>query len=82
MDLPPKLPQKLDLLLEALLELELWDKDLSLVELELSMEPWDIDLSLVELWDKDSDAPEGYQLATLSQARLRGWGAGSAAPAS
>ena len=27
---------------------------------------------------KDTPVPEGYQAATLSQARLRGWGAGSA----
>ena len=31
-----------------------------------------------KLWYKDSAAPAGYELATLSQARLRGWGAGSA----
>ena len=29
------------------------------------------------LWYKDSAIPQGYQPATLSQARLRGWGAGS-----
>ncbi len=32
-----------------------------------------------KLWYKDSPPPAGYQPATLSQARLRGWGAGSAA---
>ena len=32
-----------------------------------------------QLWYKDSDPPPGYQAATLSQARQRGWGAGSAA---
>ena len=32
-----------------------------------------------QLWHKDSDPPPGYQAATLSQARQRGWGAGSAA---
>ena len=31
-----------------------------------------------KLWYKDTPVPEGYQPATLSQARLRGWGAGSA----
>ena len=30
------------------------------------------------LWYKNSEVPEGYQAATLSQCRLRGWGAGSA----
>ncbi len=30
------------------------------------------------LWYKDSAVPPGYQPATLSQARQRGWGAGSA----
>ena len=32
-----------------------------------------------ELWYKDGPPPEGHQPATLSQARQRGWGAGSAA---
>ena len=31
------------------------------------------------LWYKDGPPPEGHQPATLSQARQRGWGAGSAA---
>ena len=30
------------------------------------------------LWYKNSPVPEGYQAATLSQCRTRGWGAGSA----
>ena len=30
------------------------------------------------LWYKDTPVPAGFQPATLSQARLRGWGAGSA----
>ena len=36
-------------------------------------------LVVQKLWYKDSPPPEGYQPATLSQARTRGWGAGSAA---
>ena len=32
-----------------------------------------------KLWYKDGPPPEGHQPATLSQARQRGWGAGSAA---
>ena len=32
-----------------------------------------------KLWYKDGPPPEAYQPATLSQARQRGWGAGSAA---
>ena len=32
-----------------------------------------------KLWHKDGPPPEGHQPATLSQARQRGWGAGSAA---
>ena len=31
-----------------------------------------------KLFYKDGPVPEGYQPATLSQCRLRGWGAGSA----
>ena len=36
-------------------------------------------LVVQKLWYKDSPPPAGYQPATLSQARTRGWGAGSAA---